>query len=413
MRYFIADLFLHLFIMTIIPLVHTIMFRQKKEQMGKVILLVTIVLTLVLTMSFPIQIGDGHSYDFKIIPIFLAFLYAGPLAGISCVGILLLFNIMNSEQLILLAINYAVLGTLLFFGARLFQNYSLKKKLCLIYFFYSLVSLTRLFIFSKDGEGTDFIQFVLFTIVSYVALTIVIYLVEMNIYQFAMLQQLQNADKLNAISQLAASVAHEIRNPMTTIRGFMQILKDEENLTPKQSRYISVSLEELDRTQLIIDDFLSLARPVTKQYGSISISKVLTEIIDFMRPYGAISNVQLIESIDNYIGMKGSASELKQLLLNILKNGIEAMPDGGILSISSFQNGENVVIVIRDNGIGLSKQQISHLGQPYYSTKTKGTGLGLMISFNLIKRMHGKVQIESQKNIGTSFIITFPFEHVE
>jgi two-component system, sporulation sensor kinase B len=389
------------------------MFHQKKERIGKTILLLTILTSLILTMSFPVQIGDGHSYDFKIIPIFVAFLYAGPLAGISCIGILLLFNLMDGGQFFLLAINYAILGTLLYFGARAFQTYTLKKKLCLIYFFYSLVSLTRLIIFAKNGQGTDFIQFVLFTIVSYAALTIVIYLVERNIYQFAMLQQLQNADKLNAISQLAASVAHEIRNPMTTIRGFMQILKDEENLTPIQSRYISVSLEELDRTQLIIDDFLSLARPITNEYGTISVSKVLIEIIDFMRPYGAISNVQLMENIENDIGMKGSASELKQLLLNILKNGIEAMPDRGILSIFSFRNGENAVVIIRDNGIGLTKQQISQLGQPYYSTKTKGTGLGLMISFNLIKRMHGKVQIDSQKNIGTSFTITFPFENVE
>jgi two-component system sporulation sensor kinase B len=219
---------------------------------------------------------------------------------------------------------------------------------------------------------------------------------------------LKSADKLNAISQLAASVAHEIRNPMTTVRGFLQMLKDDQNLTSDQSTFISVSLEELDRTNHIINDFLSLARPDISVSGKVLLPATLFEVADFMRPYALMAKVEIKTKISDGIFINGNRNELKQLFINLIKNSIEAMPDGGILEVSAFEKGSTAYIQIKDEGIGLSQKQLSMLGQPYYSTKTKGTGLGLMISFDIIKRMKGEYIIDSLENDGTTFTIIFP-----
>jgi len=144
----------------------------------------------------------------------------------------------------------------------------------------------------------------------------------MNKLQITMLEQLQNADKLNAVSQLAASVAHEIRNPMTTIRGFLQIMKDENNLTSKQGMFISVSLDELDRTQKIIGDFLSLARPATHLCESIPLSDTLKDVAEFMQPYAVMSKVNLLTDIENNIIINGNINECKQLFINLIKNPV-------------------------------------------------------------------------------------------
>ena len=255
-----------------------------------------------------------------------------------------------------------------------------------------------------------YLHLLIFTAVSSLALCCIIYLLETSRLQETMLDQLKNAEKLNAINQLAASVAHEIRNPMTTINGFLQMLKDEDNLTKDQHMYISISLTELDRTHNIINDFLSLSRPSNIHTGIFSVSTSLIEIADFMRPYSAYSNVEIIVHIDENLTMIGNRSEFSSLILNFLKNGIESMEHkGGKLHLISFLKDNMVIIKIKDEGCGLTHEQLKQLGQPYYSTKTKGTGLGLMISFDIIKRMNGKHEVYSKLDEGTCFILQFPF----
>ncbi len=174
--------------------------------------------------------------------------------------------------------------------------------------------------------------------------------------------------------------------------------------------YISISLTELDRTHHIINDFLSLSRPGNIHTEIFSVSTSLIEIADFMRPYSAYSNVEIIVHIDENLTMIGNQNEFKQLILNFLKNGIESMDQkGGKLHLISFLKDNMIIIKIKDEGCGLTHEQLKQLGQPYYSTKTKGTGLGLMISFDIIKRMHGKHEVSSKSDEGTCFILQFPY----
>ena len=409
MAEFVKDLFLHFFIMMIIPLIHNLLSRQKKERTYKIIFTSIIIFTMLLTMLFPVKICTGAEFDFKFIPIFIAFFYGGTAYGFIGIFSLIVFETFTKDSSIPIAIiNYSIISIPFYFLRRWYHTNTLQKKLAIAFFFYLVISITRFFVLSNMNRSDLFIYLLLFSLVSYITLAFGIYLIEINNLQLFFMERLQQAEKLNSISQLAASVAHEIRNPMTTIRGFMQLLKDEKNLTPNQNMFVKVSIEELDRTQIIINDFLSLARPNSNEYQLIEISILLSEMAEFMRPFAMITGSEILTEIESGLIIKGSSHEFKQLIINLLKNGIEAMQKGGKLTIIASSKNATNVIVIKDEGIGLSKSQLKNLGQPYYSTKSKGTGLGLMISFDIIKRMQGKVFVDSEEHIGTTFMLTFP-----
>jgi two-component system, sporulation sensor kinase B len=392
----------------IIPLVNNFLFRQKKTLNGKIIITVIVLGALLLTLIFPIILPNGVLFDMKFIPVYVAYFYISPIAGILAIVEIIIFKAFTEHNQVLIdIINYAIVSILFYVAGKLYKKFTLHQKLLVPFLFYLLIMITRFIYFFNTGESQYLIYLLLFIIVSSLALALIIYIIEMNSIHVSMMQQLQNADKLNAISQLAASVAHEIRNPMTTIRGFLQLISDEKNLTVDQSSFILISLTELDRTQNIINDFLSLAKPGSDAFDKIDVTKHLNNVIDFMSPFAVLSNVELTFQIEEHLSIEGNGNEFKQLIINILKNGIEAMPSGGKLSIIATSSKKIVKISIQDQGLGISKQQLHQLGQPYYSTKTKGTGLGLMISFDIIKRMNGKYEINSQEKQGTCFIIMF------
>ncbi|MBP2239717.1 two-component system sporulation sensor kinase B [Cytobacillus eiseniae] len=409
MKDFVADLFFHFFIMMMIPLISIVINKNSIERKTNYLLLFALLIPLVLTIVYPVQIADGIEFDLKFIPVFIAFFYIGPLAGGIVIGAILGLNALSElSHLPILFINYLIMIPLFGFFYRYYLNGKLIHKLSIGITFYLFITVTRMIELLQTGHNNDLLHLLLFSVVSVLTLFIIIYLIEMNRLQLLLREQLQNADKLNAVSQLAASVAHEIRNPMTTIRGFLQILKEEENLSEKQETFISISLEEIDRTQNIIGDFLSLARPNNNDCAMIHLTKTIEEVKNFMQAYAAICNVHIFTEIEKELFIKGNINECKQLFINLIKNGIEAMPTGGTIEIYSYKTDHNVIIEINDNGVGLSPHQLKKLGQPYYSTKTKGTGLGLMICFDIIKRMNGEYQISSEENIGTSFKMHFP-----
>ncbi|MGG3468884.1 ATP-binding protein [Neobacillus pocheonensis] len=305
-------------------------------------------------------------------------------------------------------LNYAIISIPFYYLRDWYKQSSLSRKLSIAFLFYLVISITRFIAIYNLNRSDHFFYLLLFSIISYISLAFVIYLIEINELQLFFMQRLQHAEKLNSISQLAASVAHEIRNPMTTIRGFMQLLRDSKNLTPDHNMFVGISLDELNRTQTIIDDFLSLARPNTNENQMVNISILLREITDFMRPYAMISGTEILTEINDHLMIKCSPHEFKQLILNLMKNGIEAMPKGGQLKVKATSEGPSIIIIIQDEGIGLTESQLKRLGQPYYSTKSRGTGLGLLISYDILKRMQGKVRIDSKENVGTKFMLIIP-----
>lgn len=230
------------------------------------------------------------------------------------------------------------------------------------------------------------------------------------VYRTNIQKELQQAEKMNAIGQLAASVAHEIRNPMTVVKGFLQIFQNKSKLTEEELSYIKLMVDEINRAEGIINDYLSLAKPDLGSKEHVMLSEFSAHIVDLMNGYALmVSNIHLHFELDFDLEIYINTNEVKQVLINIMKNGIEAMKDGGELTLSIQKEGECIVFSVSDTGIGMSEEQLKRLGTAFYSLKDKGTGIGLMVCYQVIERMKGKIEVESEKNKGTTFKVYVPF----
>ena len=220
--------------------------------------------------------------------------------------------------------------------------------------------------------------------------------------------ELQQAKQLDSVGQLAATIAHEIRNPITVVKGFAQLLDQEKEMNDTEKFYVQAMLTELEFTQVIINDYLSLAKPHTDQVEVIQLNQEIQKTSDLLTSFANNRNIgfQLIFKED--LTIKINPIELKQLLVNIMKNGIESMNNPGFIIVKTSQERNMAKIKITDTGIGLSKEQLKIIGTPFYSLKDRGTGIGLTVCYNIARKYKGEIVVESQENIGTSFIIYFP-----
>jgi two-component system sporulation sensor kinase B len=250
--------------------------------------------------------------------------------------------------------------------------------------------------------------FVGYIIIQTFTMWITVALIESLREKVIMQYQLRKSDQLNIMSELAASVAHEIRNPLTVVRGFMQLFDDNKQVPESVKPYIALIITEIDRTQEIIMNFLSFAKPRLERIEKISVAEHIQRIVDLMYSYAMLQNVYLKTFITGSPYIKTDPDKFSQVLINIIKNGIEAMPNGGELEVNVKEVNGMAVISIDDHGVGMTEEEIQRLGTPFYSTKTKGTGIGMMVSYRLIEKMNGQIKVKSKKGVGTQFIVTFP-----
>lgn len=216
---------------------------------------------------------------------------------------------------------------------------------------------------------------------------------------------LRKSEKLSLAGQLAAGVAHEIRNPLTSIRGFIQFIKEGNY----NDAYFQTILSELDRIQSVVNEFLVLAKPQVVNFTPRNLPSLLHQVIDLLQTEAIMNNVQIsIECASTIPLVHCEENQLKQVFINILKNAFEAMPVGGQITIKLMQQHETVSIRFIDEGDGIAEDRIPKLGEPFYTTKEKGTGLGLMISYKIIQAHQGSMKIKSQKNTGTTVDIILP-----
>lgn len=224
--------------------------------------------------------------------------------------------------------------------------------------------------------------------------------------------RLQREEKLKFISELAASIAHEVRNPLQVTRGFLQLISGKSDESSKL--HFSMAIDELDRASTIITDFLTFAKPeLDNNVSLMDVQQELMAIETIISPMAALSGAKLHVQIPNKFYVQGNPSKFKQAIMNIVKNSIEALEsrENGMVVINVQAEYNMAVIRISDNGEGMEEEQITKLGEPYYSTKTKGTGLGLMVTFRIIEVMDGTLQFRSEKGKGTEALIRFPLAH--
>ena len=216
---------------------------------------------------------------------------------------------------------------------------------------------------------------------------------------------LQQTEKLSVVGHLAAGIAHEIRNPLTSIKGFTQLLKDDCN-----NHYLDVMLSELNRIEKIVSDLLILAKPQFEHFETTDLKKLLEDVVTLLSTQAIMENIEIVLNFsDDEFTIDCEPDKLKQVFINIIKNAIEAMTkEGKILVETSWLNHQKVRIRVHDEGVGIPEERMPKLGEPFYSTKEKGTGLGLMICNKIIKNHHGTLTINSKVNEGTTVEIILP-----
>ncbi len=195
--------------------------------------------------------------------------------------------------------------------------------------------------------------------------------------------------------------------PLTVVRGFIQLLESTEDV--KNKDYMRLVLAELDRAEQIISDYLNLARPQIEKKEHICLSAQLIEMTTLMSSFAAMQGVYLQVEISESLYTIGDKTKLKQAIMNVVKNGIEAIQGNkGYLKVTAMQKDETIVIRVKDSGVGMTKEQLARLGQPYYSLKEKGTGLGLMVTFSILQAHNGTLEYKSESGKGTEAIIILP-----
>lgn len=218
---------------------------------------------------------------------------------------------------------------------------------------------------------------------------------------------LNKSDTLAAIGQLAAGVAHEVRNPLTVIKGFIQLFQINKE---DQEKYFDLMLSEIERIEAILQEFLSIAKTDEISTEKKNIYQLFKNVVSLMNTKAIMTNIQVELYTDSKdIIIECSENQLKQVFINILQNSIEAMPDGGRISIHIKEIGKDgIIISVIDKGIGIPEERIKRLGEPFYSTKEKGTGIGLMLSYKIIESHQGNISIMSEVGVGTTVTIYLP-----
>ncbi|XJZ28857.1 PAS domain S-box protein [Bacillota bacterium Lsc_1132] len=225
-------------------------------------------------------------------------------------------------------------------------------------------------------------------------------------------EQLRRAEKLSVVGELSASVAHEIRNPLTSLKGFVQILQLEDKT---HQMYYQIMLDELTRINHIVGELLLLAKPQHVSFTKGNLKKILNDVLSLLNTEANLHNVQFqFQANSKELWLDCEPNQLKQLFINLIKNAIDASSSGGVVTIllEKAQHGKTS-ITIKDEGEGMSKERLARIGEPFYSSKEKGTGLGLTVSFKIVQSHKGTIEFESETGKGTTVKITLPLKSAQ
>lgn len=220
-------------------------------------------------------------------------------------------------------------------------------------------------------------------------------------------EELRQKEKLAVVGQMAAAIGHEIRNPISSLKGFIQLQKEK---YPNTNDFYQIMIQEVDRINSIVNDLMYIGKPRSAQYEKADIKEIIQYVLSItkqqMDSQGIIVETNIEDSLPP---VECDERQLKQVFINLLKNAIEAMLEGGKINISVHLHEEkNLHILIEDNGCGIMDQSIPNLGVPFYTTKKDGTGLGLMVTNQIIQEHNGEIKIESEVEKGTKVSILLP-----
>lgn len=355
-------------------------------------------------------------WDLRYVPLTISAIYGGPIAGIiNFVMILAARTYLGGNALL-----FGYISITLAFIAPLIASFKLKeltgkkrmKATILVSLLPSVVMLFILISYTMMNRVQKSIDFhpvsaiVCFVILQVLGTWLSAMLLEFNHERSLMKAEIQRAEKMKTLGELAASIAHEVRNPLTVVRGFLQLMRPNEH--GKNQQYLDIALDELGRTESIINDYLNFSKPKLTKLESFSVTDLLNNIVILLTPMASKSGISIISSVEDSISLYTDRGQLQQAIVNVVKNAVEAAPVNGEVKVNLTRLSGHAEIKISDNGKGMTKEQLSRIGTLFFSTKDVGTGLGTALAMRIIESMNGNIVYESEKGIGTTVKITLP-----
>ncbi|RJX40128.1 hypothetical protein D3P09_12230 [Paenibacillus pinisoli] len=416
MEHFLKDFLLNVLIISSPLALYPFLYRLRHRLIYyRSLMFFIFALALIVTMCFPVKI-IGFNYDFRSIPLTIGSLYGGGAIALLLYGTLIMTRyLLDSPDNLLYALSILPTYLIVYIAIRKFQQASLVWKLAWAVILSILIKLITLILFLTITNQYSYLlnqPLQLLTTYAMQALIVgvTVYAIEFLNRHYHMQEEVVKSEKMRLVSDMAASVAHEIRNPLTAVRGFIHLLGSPGIQADKKEFYKNICFSELDRAEHIIADYLSLARTDPELMEAINVNVEVEYLSNILLTYANFNNVNLSVQLakgDAPLTM-GDRYKFRQALINIGKHAIEAMPNGGMLELATECRNDIATVTIRDTGSGMTGDQLKRLGTPYYSTKEKGTGLGMMISFSIIKKMNGKIDVRSEVGKGTRFTLAFP-----
>jgi len=227
-------------------------------------------------------------------------------------------------------------------------------------------------------------------------------------------EQMRRQERLATVGSLAAGIAHEIRNPLASLSGSIQLLKGELQLKGDDRRLMDIVVRETDRLNEIITDFLEYARPKSAQMTCIALEPLLEETIILLKNSRSFrEDISIVSAVDPQLQLKGDAQRLRQVFWNLLINSCQAMPQGGTITIWAKRDLMSddpamAEIILHDTGQGITKEALKKIFEPFFTTKNEGTGLGLAIAYRIVEDHQGTISVDSGSGQGTRFFIRIP-----
>jgi signal transduction histidine kinase len=257
---------------------------------------------------------------------------------------------------------------------------------------------------------------VLFPIIIFLILSVVAYflLTSFTSYISALTSvhlELRQKEKLAVIGQMAAAIGHEIRNPLSSLKGFTQLQQER---YPNTNDFYPIMIQEIDRINYIVNDLMTLGKPKALQFSKVSIEEIIAYTLSITQQMSDRQGVSIETTMAGPLPpIDSDGKQLKQVFINLIKNAIESMHDGGKIEIKVKVVADNKMeISIQDEGYGIEDQNIINLGEPFYTTKKDGTGLGLMVTNQIIGDHKGDFTIESSLGKGTKVVVTLPISQM-
>ncbi|SDQ58227.1 ATP-binding protein [Virgibacillus salinus] len=213
------------------------------------------------------------------------------------------------------------------------------------------------------------------------------------------------SEKMSVAGQLAAGIAHEVRNPLTSLKGFLQLLQAGVN---RKEEYYKIMIDEIEKMETITSELLFISKPLTDNKQIEKVQEMVVDVITLLRPQAKLKNIDILFEQTGSQTVYCDRSQIKQVLINIVKNAIEAMEEPGNIQLNVLTSEDSILLDVIDGGPGIPEEIIHKLKEPFFTTKQSGTGLGLMITTQILERHDGKLEILQNENKGSTFRIILP-----